>query len=120
MTGFQNHIFSILGRAIASPSHTRGGSRMRESRPYGSVRGARGETRVPTATRGLLRLLTSAHGSTERTYRSGRDSLSLDPFRTFAGWIQMFSAISVAGSSRTRHGGLHDIFRNVFTHLKPH
>ncbi len=29
---------------------TRGGSRMRESRPYGSVRGARGETRVPTAT----------------------------------------------------------------------
>jgi hypothetical protein len=31
------------------PSHTRGGSRMRESRLYGSVRGARGETRVPTA-----------------------------------------------------------------------
>ena len=29
---------------------TRGGSRMRESRPYGSVRGARDETRVPTAT----------------------------------------------------------------------
>ena len=26
--------------AIASPSHTRGGSRMRESRTYGSVRGA--------------------------------------------------------------------------------
>jgi hypothetical protein len=33
-----------------SPSHTRGGSRMRESRTYGSVRGARDETRVPTAT----------------------------------------------------------------------
>ena len=32
------------------PSHTRGGSRMRESRTYGSVRGARDETRVPTAT----------------------------------------------------------------------
>src|SRR6266545_1516275 len=30
---------------------TRGGSRMRESRTYGSVRGARDETRVPTATR---------------------------------------------------------------------
>src|SRR6201984_2818810 len=29
---------------------TRGGSRMRESRTYGSVRGARDETRVPTAT----------------------------------------------------------------------
>jgi hypothetical protein len=31
---------------------TQGGSRMRESRTYGSVRGARGETRVPTATLG--------------------------------------------------------------------
>ena len=30
----------ILGRTIASPSNTRGGSRMRESRTYGSVRGA--------------------------------------------------------------------------------
>src|SRR5262249_60112829 len=29
---------------------TRGGSRMRESRPYGSVRGACDETHVPTAT----------------------------------------------------------------------
>ena len=28
-----------------SPSHTRGGSRMRESRTYGSVRGARGNSR---------------------------------------------------------------------------
>jgi hypothetical protein len=27
------------------PSHTRGGSRMRESRTYGSVRGARGNSR---------------------------------------------------------------------------
>ena len=34
----------------ALPSNTRGGSRMRESRTYGSVRGARAETRVPTAT----------------------------------------------------------------------
>ena len=33
-----------------SPSHTRGGSRMRESRTYGSVRGACDETLVPTAT----------------------------------------------------------------------
>jgi hypothetical protein len=33
-----------------SPSHTRGGSRMRESRLYGSVRGACDETHVPTAT----------------------------------------------------------------------
>ena len=34
------------------PSHTRGGSRMRESRTYGSVRGACDETHVPTATSG--------------------------------------------------------------------
>jgi hypothetical protein len=41
---------------------------MRESRPYGSVRGARDETRVPTATATvLLRLLTAASG-TKRTY----------------------------------------------------
>src|SRR5215475_2229323 len=32
------------------PSHTRGRSRMRESRTYGSVRGACDETHVPTAT----------------------------------------------------------------------
>src|SRR5215471_5495929 len=32
-------------RAIALPSRTRGGSRMRESRTYGSVRGARGNSR---------------------------------------------------------------------------
>ena len=32
------------------PSHTRGGSRMRESRTYGSGRGTCDETRVPTAT----------------------------------------------------------------------
>jgi hypothetical protein len=36
--------------ATASPSHTQGGSRMRESRTYGSVRGACDETHVPTAT----------------------------------------------------------------------
>ena len=36
-----------------SPSHTRGGSRMRESRTYGSVRGACDETHVPTATKPL-------------------------------------------------------------------
>src|SRR5215510_6041053 len=33
-----------------SPSYTRGGSHMRESRTYGSVRGACDETHVPTAT----------------------------------------------------------------------
>ena len=38
----------------ALPSHTRGGSRMRESRTYGSVRGACDETHVPTATAARL------------------------------------------------------------------
>jgi hypothetical protein len=36
--------------AKSLPSHTQDGSRMRESRTYGSVRGACDETRVPTAT----------------------------------------------------------------------
>src|SRR6516164_9498433 len=50
MPGFRNRSSSIRGRANALPSHTRGGSRMRESRTYGSVRGACDETHVPTAT----------------------------------------------------------------------
>src|SRR6185437_11556126 len=50
MPSSQNRSSFILGRAIASPLPTQGGSRMRESRLYGSVRGARDETRVPTAT----------------------------------------------------------------------
>ena len=37
-------------RQLAVPSHTRGRSRMRESRTYGSGRGACHETHVPTAT----------------------------------------------------------------------
>ena len=36
---------SSLAAACASPSHTRGGSRMREFRTYGSVRGAVGNAR---------------------------------------------------------------------------
>jgi hypothetical protein len=45
-TGSRTQSSFIPGRAIASPSHTQGGSRMRESRLYGSVRGgARGDSR---------------------------------------------------------------------------
>src|SRR5262249_28995187 len=40
--------WSVYGKQL--PSYTRGGSRMRESRTYGSVRGACDETHVPTAT----------------------------------------------------------------------
>ena len=40
--------WSAYGKHL--PSRTQGGSRMRESRTYGSVRGARDETHVPTAT----------------------------------------------------------------------
>src|ERR1700724_1517640 len=38
--GSPNHTSGIPGHRFASPSPTRGGSRMRESRSYGSVRGA--------------------------------------------------------------------------------
>src|SRR5205823_9448419 len=41
---------------------TRGGSRMRESRTYGSVRGARDETRVPTATTAHVHHAARRHG----------------------------------------------------------
>ena len=39
-TGCPSRQFFTHGPSAASPSNTRGGSRMRESRPYGSVRGA--------------------------------------------------------------------------------
>src|SRR5262245_14425472 len=44
--------WSAYGKHL--PSHTQGGSRMRESRTYGSVRGACDETHVPTATKARL------------------------------------------------------------------
>jgi hypothetical protein len=50
------------------PSHTRGGSRMRESRTYGSGRGACDETRVPTATLPIGFWLTLE----DETYKSSR------------------------------------------------
>ena len=40
-TGSRNRESFTLGPASALPSNTQGGSRMRESRTYGSVRGAR-------------------------------------------------------------------------------
>src|SRR5215813_5789702 len=46
---------------MSLPSHTRGGSRMRESRTYGSVRGACDETHVPTAT-GVIRAAAKQDG----------------------------------------------------------
>jgi hypothetical protein len=53
--------WSAYGKSL--PSHTRGGSRMRESRTYGSVRGARSNSR-PYRERALLHLLTTAFGTT--------------------------------------------------------
>ena len=44
-TGSPNPVSFIPGQACALPSNTRGGSRMRESRTYGSVRGARSNGR---------------------------------------------------------------------------
>jgi hypothetical protein len=45
IAGFQETASFINGRANASPSNTQGGSRMREFRSYGSVRGARSNAR---------------------------------------------------------------------------
>src|SRR5262245_21522565 len=42
---FHDRASFIPGPSSASPSHTRGGSRMRESRTYGSVRGAGSDAR---------------------------------------------------------------------------
>ncbi len=49
-TGCPGHAFCILGRVNASPSNTRGGSRVPELGPLGSVRG-RSAMSVPTAIR---------------------------------------------------------------------
>src|SRR6266545_7735330 len=45
MTGSQNRASFTPGQMRALPSDTQGGSRMPESGPYGSVRGARGNSR---------------------------------------------------------------------------
>src|SRR5437764_15112697 len=58
---------------MSLPSHTRGGSRMRESRPYGSVRGACDETHVPTATIG---------GSSSRCFGGGAAAWPLEAARS--------------------------------------
>src|SRR5262249_10858150 len=54
---------SILGRISASPLHTRGGSRMRESCMYGSERGARGNSRPYRTRRAFITLLGGAAAS---------------------------------------------------------
>src|SRR5580704_10203720 len=64
-TGCRNRKSFIPGRNSASPSDTRGGSRMRESRTYGSVRGAFGNGR-PYRDRSLL--------VSETSRRAGRGS----------------------------------------------
>src|SRR5580700_10594591 len=64
-TGCRNRKSFIPGRNSASPSDTRGGSRMRESRTYGSVRGAFGNGR-PYRDRSLL--------VSEASRRAGRGS----------------------------------------------
>src|SRR5438128_5214281 len=44
-TGSRNRESFIRGQRVASPLDTQGGSRMPELGPYGSVRGARGNSR---------------------------------------------------------------------------
>src|SRR5205823_12035229 len=57
---------------MSLPSHTRGGSRMRESRPYGSVRGACDEAHVPTATCASRKLVRSSRWKFSRSRRHTR------------------------------------------------
>src|SRR6516165_2995077 len=59
-SGSPNRVSSILGRISASPLHTRGGSRMRESCMYGSERGARGNSRPYRTRREFISLLGGA------------------------------------------------------------
>jgi hypothetical protein len=56
--------------------NTRGGSRMRESRLYGSVRGARGNSRPYRERVSLLRLLTAAYRTLEKC-RNVRASVAI-------------------------------------------
>src|SRR6516164_3637305 len=58
------------------PSHTRGRSRMRESCTYGSGRGARGETRVPTATAPRVHHATRQRGGVSARCARAADSAS--------------------------------------------
>src|SRR6516165_4449780 len=59
-SGSPNRVSSILGRISASPLHTRGGSRMRESCMYGSERGARGNSRPYRTRRAFITLIGGA------------------------------------------------------------
>src|SRR5262249_32078866 len=65
------------------PSHTRGRSRMRESRTYGSVRGACDETHVPTATPPRAHHTARWCGS-DVAARSARSSRRVVGFRALA------------------------------------
>src|SRR2546423_5103895 len=67
--------WSAYGKYL--PSHTQGGSRMRESRTYGSVRGARGNSRPYRESDALPQLLTAGVGTSRPEHirddvRSGR------------------------------------------------
>src|SRR4029450_11051989 len=56
-----------------SPSHTRGRSRMRESRTYGSGRGACNETHVPTATAARVHHAARRRGGLVAGWRVGAE-----------------------------------------------
>src|SRR5277367_6781420 len=63
---------------VASPSDTQGGSRMPELGPYGSVRGARGNSR-PYRERHLLGLSSSQFDPQRTSGTAGRCSISHSP-----------------------------------------
>src|SRR5262249_29911339 len=97
-------------RQIFAVTH-RGGSRMRESRPYGSVRGARDETRVPTAT------TTRVHHA---RWGGGRVSLAAyaqQPAMPMVGFLQSASPGATAHMLAAFHSGLTEVgYRSYSAH----
>src|ERR1700756_2874653 len=80
--------WSAYGKHL--PSHTQGGSRMRESRTYGSVRGACDETHVPTATSG--RMISGPSSPSSVLLKFLRDALATPMPRHLAALVEQLEA----------------------------
>src|SRR5262249_5593543 len=95
-----------------SPSYTRGGSRMRESRTYGSVRGACDETHVPTATAPRLHRACRRRGrvAARGTHAAAKDGVDRSPKR------QVTRRIRSAYGCASRGAGGNRLFRGQESH----
>src|ERR1700716_845390 len=74
-TGSRNRESFIRGQRVASPLDTQGGSRMPELGPYGSVRGARGNSR-PYRENWLFQSLVTSKGG--RILKANGCSIAFD------------------------------------------